>query len=83
MYSRLLTGLAPNIIQVVQGFSASHGPSFFTQRVHNRQISLQACEQLLVSIFFTDDTAIIAIGGYAKIGGVSQPIARLAHVQWR
>ena len=83
MYGRLLTGLAPNIIQVVQGFSASHGPSFFTQRVHNRQISLQARKQLLVSIFSTDDTAIIAIGGYAKIGGVLRPRARLARAQWR
>ena len=59
--------------------------SLFAQRADNRQISLQAREPLLVSIFLPifADAAIIAIGGYAKMGGVSRSITRLAHAQWR
>ena len=80
MYSRQLTGLAPNV-QVVQSFSTSHGPfafalcsNIFSEHA-NRSLS-----RSFLSIFA--DTAIIAIGGYAEIGSVSWSITRLAHAQW-
>ena len=55
-------------------------PSLFAQ-----QVSLQAHELLLVSIFSANfaDMAVIAIDSYTKIGGILQSITRLAYAQWR
>ena len=75
-YSRHLTGLAMNI-QVLQSFSASHDPFPFTLRSMSTQTidkypSKHAncfLSQCFLPIFA--DVAIIAIGSYAKMGGVS------------
>ena len=87
MYSRQLTGLAPNV-QVVQSLSASHSHFVFVLRSTSAQITDKytskhancSLSRSFLPIFA--DVAIIAIGRYAEMGGVLWSITRLAHAQW-